>query len=387
MLFRERGSGVTPKNEELLPSRQAVIPRATYRLQFNSAFTFTQAAALTPYLAELGVSHCYASSYLKARPGSSHGYDTVAHGFLNPEIGTQQEYEDFVATLKSHGLGQILDVVPNHMGVMGADNVWWLDVLENGPASVWGSYFDIDWESLNPDLKGKVLLPLLGDHYGTVLNGGALHLDYDVARGEFSLYYYEHRLPVDPATYPSIVGLHMERLAAVLGENHEDYVDLQTLLAAFGRLPARTDKSPERVAERQRDKDLHKRHLTALSETCVDISRHIADNLVEFNGRPGDAASFDLLHELIQLQGYRLAYWRVALDEINYRRFFDINDLAALRMEEPAVFKATHHFVLDLVAQSKVEGLRIDHPDGLYDPGQYFRRLQQAHRWQDLRAG
>lgn len=378
VLLRERGSSVASKNKELLPSRQAVIPRATYRLQFNCALTFTQAAALTPYLAELGVSHCYVSSYLKARPGSSHGYDIVAHGFLNPEIGTQQEYEDFVATLKAHGLGQILDVIPNHMGVMGADNVWWLDVLENGPASVWGSYFDIDWESLNPDLKGKVLLPLLGDHYGAMLNSGTLHLDYDIARGEFSLYYYEHRLPVDPATYPFIVGHHMERLAAVLGENHEDFVDLQTLLAAFERLPARTDKSPERVAERQRDKDVHKRHLIALSEACVNIARHIADNLIEFNGRPGDASSFDLLHELIQLQGYRLAYWRVALDEINYRRFFDINDLAALRMEDPAVFEATHRFVLDLVAQGKVEGLRIDHPDGLYDPGQYFRRLQQA---------
>ena len=170
----------------------------------------------------------------------------------------------------------------------------------------------------------------------------------------------------------------MERLAAALGENHVSYVDLQTLLAALGRLPARTDKSPERVAERRRDKDVHKRHLTTLSETCANIAHHIKDNLKEFNGRPGDAASFDLLHELIQLQGYRLAYWRVALDEINYRRFFDINDLAALRMEEPAVFKATHHFVLDLVAQGKVEGLRIDHPDGLYDPGQYFHRLQQA---------
>ena len=378
VLLRERGSAVASKDKEPVPFRLAVIPRATYRLQFNSGFTFAQAAALTPYLAELGVSHCYASSYLMARPGSTHGYDTVAHGFLNPEIGTQREYEDFVARLKAHGLGQILDVVPNHMGVMGADNVWWLDVLENGPASVWGSYFDIDWDSLNPDLKGKVLLPLLSDHYGTVLNGGELHLDYDKACGEFNLYYYEHRLPVDPATYPCIIGLHMERLAAVLGGNHEDYVDLQTLLSAFGRLPARTDKSPERIVERQRDKDVHKRHLTALSEACVDIFHHIADNLAELNGRPGDVASFDLLHELIQLQGYRLAYWRVALDEINYRRFFDINDLAALRMEEPAVFEATHRFVLDLVAQGKVEGLRIDHPDGLYDPGQYFRRLQQA---------
>ena len=179
------------------------------------------------------MSHCYASSYLKARPGSTHGYDIVSYDSLNPEIGTQQEYDDFVAMLKAHGLGQILDVVPNHMGVMGADNVWWLDVLENGPASVWNSFFDIDWEPLNPDLKGKLLLPLLDDHYGTVLNSGALHLNFDKVNGGFSLHYHEHRLPVDPATYPYIVGLHMERLEATLGENHEDYVDLQTLITAL----------------------------------------------------------------------------------------------------------------------------------------------------------
>ena len=323
------------------------------------------------------MSHCYASSYLKARPGSTHGYDIVSYDSLNPEIGTQQEYDDFVAMLKTHGLGQILDVVPNHMGVMGADNVWWLDVLENGPASVWSSFFDIDWEPLNPNLKGKLLLPLLDDHYGTVLNSGSLHLNFDKVNGGFSLHYHEHRMPVDPATYPYIVGLHMERLEAALGENQEDYVDLQTLITALGRLPARIEKSPERIAERQRTKDIHKRHLAFLSETHVDISNHITDNLAEFNGRPGDESSFSLLHELIQLQGYRLTYW-VAQDEINYRRFFDINDLAALRMEKPEVFEATHRFVLDLVAQGKVEGLRIDHPDGLYDPKQYFHRLQQA---------
>ena len=280
--------------------------------------------------------------------------------------------------LKTHGLGQILDVVPNHMGVMGADNVWWMDVLENGPASVWSSFFDIDWEPLNPNLKGKLLLPILDDHYGTVLNSGVLHLNFDKVNGEFSLSYHEHKLPVDPSTYPCIVGLHMERLKAALGENHKDYVDLQNLITALRRLPVRIEKSPERIAERQRTKDILKRHLAFLSETHVDISNHITDNLVEFNGRPSDESSFSLLHELIQLQGYYLTYWRVVLDEINYRRFFDINDLAALRIEKPEVFEATHRFILDLVAQGKVEGLRIDHPDGLYDPKQYFHRLQQA---------
>ena len=387
VLINERGTAVAPPAEVLPPSRLAVIPRATYRLQFNRDFTFAQAGALAPYLAALGVSHCYASPYLTARPGSTHGYDIVDHATLNPEIGTPHDYQEFDAALKANGLGQVIDVVPNHMGVMGADNAWWLDVLENGPASAWGAFFDIDWEPLNPDLKGKVLLPLLGDHYGQVLNRGELRLEYDAARGEFSILYYQHRLPVDPASYPRIVGHRRERLAAVLGESHERYGELETLLTAFGHLPARTAAKPARMAERQRDKEVHKRHLAALSEACPDIANHLADNLEEFNGRPGHPASFDLLHDLIQVQGYRLAYWRVASDEINYRRFFDINDLAALRMEDPAVFEATHRFILDLVAQGKIDGLRIDHPDGLYDPGGYFRQLQQAAAGRPLAVG
>ncbi len=378
LMRHERGSAVIPHDDEPQSSRQAVIPRATYRLQFNSDFNFVQATELVPYLAELGVSHCYASPYLMARPGSRHGYDIVNHEALNPEIGTPADFENFVAALKSRGLGQILDVVPNHMGVMGADNRWWLDVLENGPASAWGAFFDIDWEPLNPGLSGKVLLPLLGDHYGKVLNRGELRLEFDAKRGEFSLFYFQHRLPIDPATYPRIVGHRSEHLASILGESDERYVELQALLTSLGHIPARTDTTLERMLERQRDKEVHKRHLATLNASCADIGRHIADNLVEFNGRPNDATSFDLLHDLIKLQGYRLAYWRVASDEINYRRFFDINELAALRMDEPAVFEATHRFVLDLLAQGKVEGLRIDHPDGLYDPGRYFERLQAA---------
>lgn len=188
-----------------------------------------------PYLAEPGVSHCYASPYLKARPGSNYGYDIVDHAALNPETGTPQEYEDFVAALKENDLGQIVDVVPNHMGVMGSDNTWWLDVLENGPASAWGAFFDIDWEPLNPNLRGKVLLPLLGDHYGAVLN-----------RGELSIYYYQHRLPVDPATYPLIVGHRSERLAAVLGEGHERYGELRACSppsATCRRAPTQTRRA------------------------------------------------------------------------------------------------------------------------------------------------
>ena len=387
VLRHERGSAVTAREVAPKAPRVAVIPRATYRLQFNREFTFAQATELIPYLAQLGISHCYASPYLKARAGSGHGYDIVDHAALNPEIGTTEDYEHFVAALHAHGMGQILDVVPNHMGIMGADNAWWLDVLENGPASAHGAFFDIDWNPLNPGLKGKVLLPLLGDHYGVVLNQGELRLEFDALRGEFSLFYYQHRLPVDPGSYPRIAGHRADRLAAALGEHQEHFVELQSLLTAFERLPSRLDGGTSRMLERQRDKDVHKHQLAALCAACPDIAHHLAENLAEFNGRPNDPASFDLLHELIQVQGYRLAYWRIASDEINYRRFFDINDLAALRMEEPAVFDATHRFILNLVAQGQVDGLRIDHPDGLYDPCQYFNRLQERAQGRPLKPG
>ncbi|MEW6514968.1 MAG: malto-oligosyltrehalose synthase [Pseudomonadota bacterium] len=377
MLRRERGSAVTPHDAATEP-RVALIPRATYRLQFNKDFGFDAATALIPYLAALGVSHVYASPYLRARSGSGHGYDIVDHARLNPEIGTPEAFERFVAALAAHGMGQILDVVPNHMGVMGADNAWWLDVLENGPAAAHGDYFDIDWQPLNPALQGKVLLPLLGDHYGAVLNRGELQLQFDAATGELSLYYWQHRLPLDPVTYPRVIGRQIARLGGTLGEEDSGFSELQSLLTAFARLPGRMAVEPERRAERQRDKEVHKRHLAALYMASPAIAEHIAANLAELNGQPGMASSFDALHELIQAQGYRLAYWRVASDEINYRRFFDINDLAALRMEDDAVFAATHRLILDLVRQGKVDGLRIDHPDGLYDPGAYFRRLQAA---------
>jgi len=394
LLVQERGSAVTPHPDTPATARAAVIPRATYRLQFNRDFTFAQATELVPYLAELGVSHVYASPYLKARPGSGHGYDIVDHGALNPEIGTAEEHAAFVAALHAHGMGLILDVVPNHMGVMGADNAWWLDVLENGPAAAHSGFFDIDWDPLNPELKGKVLLPVLGDHYGAVLKRGELKLAFDAERGEFSVFYYQHRLPIDPATYPRVVGRRLDRLAAAIGAegnadapDKERLVELESLLAAFARLPDRLAIDPALVAERQRDKEVHKRHLAALCAASADIAHHVDANVAELNGQPGDPASFDPLHELLQAQGYRLAFWRVASDEINYRRFFDINDLAALRMEDPAVFEATHRFVLELVAQGKVDGLRIDHPDGLYDPGGYFARLQEAAAGRPLAAG
>ncbi len=354
------------------------IPVVTYRLQFNRDFTFSQAANLVPYLASLGVSHCYASPYLRARPGSMHGYDIIDHHQLNPEIGSSEDYERFVDALHEHGMGQILDIVPNHMGILGKDNAWWLDVLENGRASTYASYFDIDWEPLKGELQGKVLVPVLGDQYGSVLDRGELKLTFDQERGEFSLFYFEHRFPIDPREYPRILGREIETLERELGAQDGDFLELQSLLSAFSRLPGREGIGGKQQAERLRDKEIHKRRLAVLCERSVPMVRFIARNIRSMNGSPGDSASFDELHELIKTQSYRLAFWRVAADDINYRRFFDINDLAALCQENRAVFDQTHEFVLQLLCEGKIDGLRIDHPDGLYNPRQYFERLRSS---------
>jgi (1->4)-alpha-D-glucan 1-alpha-D-glucosylmutase len=353
------------------------IPRATYRLQLNRDFDLRQATALLPYLDELGVSHCYLSPIFKARPGSRHGYDITDHSSLNPEIAGAEDFEQFVAALKRRGMGQIIDMVPNHMGIMGADNSWWLDVLENGPASRFADYFDIDWYASAGELPGRVLLPVLGDHYGAVLESGELRLAFDAEQGSFSVFYYEHRFPVDPREYPRILAHDLARLQARLGAEDAALLEFQSLVTAFGHLPGRDNVDPESVAERNRDKEVHKHHLASLYVGSADIAQFVQENVAECNGTAAPGAErFDLMHELLQAQAYRLAFWRVASDEINYRRFFDVNDLAALRMDNPAVFEATHRLVHELLARGYVNGLRIDHPDGLYDPQEYFGRLQ-----------
>jgi (1->4)-alpha-D-glucan 1-alpha-D-glucosylmutase len=354
------------------------IPVAMYRLQFNKDFTFLQAAELVPYLAKLGITHCYASPYLRARPGSLHGYDIIDHHHLNPEIGSPEEYERFVAALHEHGMGQILDIVPNHMGIMGSDNAWWLDVLENGQASAYAGYFDIDWQPLKDELYGKVLVPVLADQYGCVLDRGELKLTFDGAKGEFSIFYFQHRFPVDPREYPRILGPGISSLEQELGVQDENSLELQSLVSAFSHLPAREEIAPEARAERVRDKEIHKRRLAALCQRSAPVSRFIERTVTALNGNPGDSDSFNELHELIKTQAYRLAFWRVAADDINYRRFFDINDLAALCQDNHDVFDQTHEFVLELLREGKIDGLRIDHPDGLYNPRQYFERLQRG---------
>jgi (1->4)-alpha-D-glucan 1-alpha-D-glucosylmutase len=352
------------------------IPRATYRLQLNRDFRFTQATEIVPYLSALGISHCYISPCLKSRPGSMHGYDIVDHNSFNPEIGNAEDFDRFVSVVHEHGMGLILDIVPNHMGVMGSDNAWWLDVLENGESSIYANYFDIDWEPLKDELQGKVLVPVLHDHYGAVLESGELKLVFFPERGEFDIVYHEHRFPVDPKEYPRILDHCGAEAMAALGEQNPELLEFQSLITAFHHLPGRRELSDSRVAERNRDKEIHKRRLAELCARSPGIAACIAQAVELINGDPADPASFEELHELIKAQAFRLANWRVAADDINYRRFFDTNDLAGICMENEKVFNATHRFVLNLMAEGKVDGLRVDHPDGLYDPAEYFERLR-----------
>ncbi|HEX9112481.1 MAG TPA: malto-oligosyltrehalose synthase [Terriglobales bacterium] len=354
------------------------IQLATYRLQLNRDFTFAQATAIVPYLSALGISHCYVSPCLKARAGSMHGYDIVDHNSLNPEIGSPEDFDRFVTTLHEHGMGLILDIVPNHMGVMGSDNSWWLDVLENGESSVYAGFFDIDWHPLKDELHGKVLIPVLHDHYGAVLESGELKLVFHTERGEFDVSYHNHRFPVDPREYPRILQHCTDALAAKLGAQNPDLLEFQSLITAFGHLPGRQEASNDRIAERNRDREIHKRRLAELCARSQEIATCILGAVDLINGSPADPASFEELHELIKAQTFRLANWRVASDDINYRRFFDTNDLASICVESETVFQATHHLVLSLVADCKVDGFRVDHPDGLYDPAQYFERLQRS---------
>jgi (1->4)-alpha-D-glucan 1-alpha-D-glucosylmutase len=371
----DRTASVDALIEACLARRR--IPTATYRLQFNSAFPFTAARDLVPYLHALGVGACYASPVLQASAGSGHGYDICDHSRLNQELGGEEAFEAFADALRDHQMGLILDAVPNHMGISDPANLWWTDVLENGPGSPYAAFFDIDWQPVNPDLANKVLLPVLEDQYGRVLEAGKIRLSYD--DGAFHLWHYGSRLPVAPCTYPAILERPATALAASLGERHEATRELRSVLTALRYLPPRTESSAEKLAERHREKEVIKGRLAALTASSHDVRLAIDAIVVEFNGSAGDAKSFDLLDALIEEQSYRLAFWRVAAEEINYRRFFDINELAAIRMELPLVFRATHGLLIRLLGEGRATGLRIDHPDGLRDPAGYFRQLQQEY--------
>jgi len=349
------------------------IPSSTYRLQFNRWFNFAQARELVPYLYALGVSDAYASPYFQAGAESLHGYDITDHNKLNTAIGSREEYDAWIAELHAHSMGQVLDFVPNHVGIAEPLNQWWMDVLENGPSSRYAPYFDIDWHPLKSDLRDKVLLPILSDQYGRVLERGELQVRFE--EGTFYLLYGNRRLPIAPGTYRHVLEIALQNLAEHKDEDF--YAELQSILTALEYLPKRTETDPKRIAERIREKEIIKRRLERRCAEAPQVQQAIEKALDRINGEPGDARSFDALDELLNAQSYRLAFWRVAAEEINYRRFFDVNDLAAIRVELPRVFDATHRLLLELVRTRAVTGLRIDHPDGLYLPREYFEKLQQ----------
>ncbi|AKJ29523.1 4-alpha-glucanotransferase [Caldimonas brevitalea] len=387
-LARARATAAAPAAvpRALPPLSSAAVPRATYRVQLHGGFTFKQATEVLDYLHALGISHLYSSPYLKARAGSTHGYDIVDHNALNPEIGSEAEFERMCATLQRHGMQQLLDIVPNHMGVLQADNAWWLDVLEHGPASEHAETFDIDWTPPAAEMAGQVLLPVLGKPYGEVLEAGELSLSFDADSGQFRVNYYDHRFPIDPRDYGSI----LRAVPAPLPQNDSQATALQafeSLIDAFDRLPARDDPEPGARAARQRDQALFKQRLAQRYRDDAWIASWVDACVKAVAGRAGDASSYDTLDGLIRRQAYRLAYWRVAGDEVNYRRFFDINTLAAVRMEREPVFEATHRTLLRWLADGKISGLRIDHPDGLADPPRYFERLQAYHAALQRNAG
>jgi (1->4)-alpha-D-glucan 1-alpha-D-glucosylmutase len=357
---------------------QARIPLSTYRFQFNNNFTFEQANSLVNYLNELGVSDCYSSPILKARHNSSHGYDVIDHSIINPELGGEESFINFARNLKQYGMGLVIDVVPNHMCIADNTNNWWLDVLENGPSSPFASYFDIDWHPPKENLVNKVLLPFLGDQYGRVLENQEIRLSY--RGGAFYANYYETSLPVSPRSTTKILELALDNLKSHLGldESQPDILELESIITALSHLPPRTEIDPAKIKERRRETAVTKRRLANLVKSCREV-RHSVHNAIEvINGVKNDPRSFDLLEELLANQAYRLSYWRVAADEINYRRFFDINDLAAIRVENRPVFIAVHEIIFRLMKQGLVTGLRIDHVDGLFNPQKYLSDLQRS---------
>ncbi len=333
-----------------------MTPRATYRLQFTPDFGFDDAAALAPYLAKLGVSHLYASPYLKARPGSTHGYDITDHNVFNPELGGAQGFARLSAALKARGLKQILDFVPNHMGVGGADNPFWLDVLEWGPDSVFAGWFDIDWDSDQAYLHDKLLVPILGGQYGTELASGRLTLKFDPRTGSFAVWAYDtHMLPICPVHYGQILG--------------DDDETLDHVGDGFSGLPAWRPQVLRRA-------ESLKAELVELVRERPEVGESIEAAVARVNGAEGDAKSWSRLDALIRKQYWRAAQFRTAADDINYRRFFNINDLAGLRMELPAVFDHAHRLVATMLRDGTIDGLRIDHIDGLLDPKGYLERLR-----------
>jgi len=349
---------------------------STYRLQLHAGFGLAAALDQVDYLQRLGITDLYLSPIFAATPGSLHGYDVVDHGRLNPELGTLQDLEALAARLKEQGMGLLLDWVPNHMGNTAGQNPWWDDVLENGLSSVHAVAFDIDWAPRKEELRDTVLLPVLGDQYGRVLERGELRVERD--GGRLFVRYFEQRFPLTPKSLAEL--LRSTAQGTGLDESDPVQQELESLGASLEHLPDRHATAEPARRERARETEVFKRRLARLLEGSPAVTRAFDGALEKLNGIPGDESSFDALDRLLGEQSYRLASWRVAAQEINYRRFFDVNSLVALRMEERSVFERAHQLLFQLLDQRLIQGLRLDHTDGLYDPHAYFESLQNHFR-------
>jgi (1->4)-alpha-D-glucan 1-alpha-D-glucosylmutase len=364
----------------------AKTPSATYRVQFHRNFRFVDARDLVPYLRELGISDLYASPRFRARRGSSHGYDVVDPQRVNSELGTEREFEELVARLKDYRMGLLLDIVPNHMAAS-AENPWWTDVLEHGRTSPYADYFDIhwDWPERAAPGPGRILLPVLGDFYGRVLERQEITLALD--ENGFAARYAESRFPLDPKTTRPILEACLERMREAAPENHTTGSLLTGLIEEIERLPSRHSTDPEAAGTRRGTWEAVRKRLWQLFVEHVEFRHATEQTLREWNGAAGDPESFNRLDRLLEEQVFRLAYWRAAPEAINYRRFFDVNDLAGLRVERPEVFAARHTTILELVEGDRVSGLRVDHVDGLYDPHGYLERLSRECTERSARHG
>lgn len=354
--------------------RSMYIPASVYRLQMTRELGFKKARTLVSYLRKLGIEAVYTSPFFQSSPGSAHGYDVTDPGRINREIGAEKDFDRFCQALESNGLGLIADVVPNHMGITGNNNPWWTDVLENGPSSLYADFFDIDWTPTKKELTDKVLLPFLGYYYGAVLEKGELKLAFE--GGGFCLYYYDHCFPIDPKTYTEILELRFDEMRQASWATGGVVNEYMSIVTAFRNLPPKSSREPRLREERAREKEIAKKRLEKLCSNSGELRSFLLGTVKLFNGRVGDHASFDRLNELLDKQNYRLSYWRVASEEINYRRFFDINELAAIRIEDESVLRAHHRLLFELMGEGRIKGVRLDHPDGLYDPPEYFRRIQ-----------
>ena len=336
-------------------------PRATYRLQLHGGFTLEDAAGLVDYLADLGISHLYASPVLQAAPGSTHGYDVVDHSRVSAELGGEHAFAALVAAARRRGLGILLDIVPNHMAIVPPHNRWWWDVLENGTLSRYATYFDVDWDPPEARLRDLVLLPVLGDHYGRVLEAGELRVESGPEG--FAVRYHEHAWPMSPSSIAVVLA------GAAEGCGSDE---LAFAAGAYDRLDAVRQDDLTAVRRRHRDKEVLRALVARLRREEPAVAEAIAAEVARING---DA---DALDALLERQNYRLSFWRAASRDLGYRRFFDVNSLAGLRVEVDRVFRDTHDLALGWVRSGAVSGLRVDHPDGLHDPAGYLRRLQEA---------